>query len=61
MLLDQCEPETYLESWPDTVTPTQIEYEFRKHGYELEQFYADYPEYRNQSVPSIEVLGWMGY
>lgn len=55
------EPDTYVESWPDWVTGSQVETEFNKHGYDLEDFYSDRPEYRNQLIPSTEVLTWMGY
>lgn len=58
----QEDPDTYSASFPKTMTLTELNREFKKHGYTIDDLFEEHSFLRDaQEFNSSFILGWMGY
>lgn len=54
--------ETYSESWPETLSLTELKRELAKHGTNVDEFMEENPEFEGFLLFDGQfVLGWLGY
>lgn len=57
-----CEPTTYSESFPKTITRKELERELKKHGIDSAELFEEHPELKHsKEFNSDFILGWLGY